>query len=509
MGMPAKFLKKKIDILEGIDDVRDRHTEPDSIFLDAADFLRKYLKLDYVGIFAKHPYENYFSEKAGSFSGKIRNRDFIDEIQIWKKAGREKAGTLHMFHYPIILNNELLGNITAGKTGSYPDAETVKLIETAESQLDSAIIQSYRMNKLENREKELNTIYKIDRIRDRHYTFEKMLSKVITEVKMLVQSDASFIMLYDKRAEDLKLTDYTDKRKFRGSVIESTLDAGRKILHRGTLQNNLAVKDMVYMGIPLIMQDEIIGVLGCVNFSGAGFNKLQSSFLKAIASQTDTAIFESIEKKRLKEVLGRSVDPKVMQRLLENAETDFLRGERMLISVLYADIRGSTSLAEETEPELLVSFINDYLESMTQAIFTNHGTVDKYVGDEVMALFGAPFRQDDHALRAVKTGLEMQNRYEQLVKEWTKAKGIKPTALGVGIATGELIAGEMGGASRTDYTVIGRTANLGARICSSAKAGEVLICSRTKEMSGVKTDEGIETELKGIGKAVRIYRVLD
>lgn len=513
-GMSVEFLKQKIIVLEGIDAIRDNHTDPDSIFLDSARFLRKQLNLDYAGILAKHSYENTFSEKAGAFSSALKDRTFIDSIEVWGKQGRDTVETgnkkIFLYHLPIIMDNILLGNIIAGRIGKPIDTRTEELIKTAESQLDSAVIQSYRMNNLSNREKELNTIYKIDRIRDKHYSFEKMLRKVIQEVKSLVQSDASFIMLYDKKISGLQLTDFTDRTRFNDEIKNITLEAGAKILQKGRMSTNLRIRGLSFMGIPLIMQDEIIGVLGCVNFSGAVFNKIQSAFLKAIASQTDTAIFESMEKRKLKQVLGRAVDPKVMKRILENAETGFLKGERMLISVLYADIRGSTRLAESTDPEMLVSFINDYLETMTGIIFSNEGTVDKYVGDEVMALFGAPFRQDDHALRAVKTGLEMQKAYSELVEKWISEQGIMKTALGVGIATGELIAGEMGGSRRTDYTVIGRTANLGARICTFAKAGEVLICSRTGDMaSEAVVDKELETEFKGIGKSVKIYNVVD
>jgi adenylate cyclase len=222
----------------------------------------------------------------------------------------------------------------------------------------------------------------------------------------------------------------------------------------------------------------------------------------------DTAIFESLERVRLRQVLGRSVDPRVMQRLLANPDVGFLKGERLKLSVLYADIRGSTSLAERTEPELLVGFINAYLSRMTEVILANEGTLDKFVGDEVMALFGAPFHQPDHALRAVRVGLKMQTAHQEVMESW-RAQGVDAAPIGIGIASGEMTVGEMGSAQRSDYTVIGRPANLGARICSAAKAGQVLISQATYDMVAGQVEAAPVTglDLKGIGNDVTVYHV--
>jgi adenylate cyclase len=261
--------------------------------------------------------------------------------------------------------------------------------------------------------------------------------------------------------------------------------------------------------IPLILNDEIIGILGVVNRYGPrGFGNEDRSLLHAIGSQMDTAIFESMERRRLRRVLGRSVDPRVMARLLDNPDVDFLEGERMVLSVLYADIRDSTTLAEYTDPELLVSFINDYLGRMTDVILAHEGTLDKFVGDEVMALFSAPFPQTDHALRAVRVGLEMQTVHQDVLKTW-QARGLAEAPIGVGIATGELTVGEMGCARRTDYTVIGRAANLGSRICGAAQAGQVLISQATYDLIAdqVKATPITGLRLKGVDHPVTAYHV--
>jgi adenylate cyclase len=197
-----------------------------------------------------------------------------------------------------------------------------------------------------------------------------------------------------------------------------------------------------------------------------------------------------------------------MERILSNPGIDFLEGERKFLTVLYADIRGSTNLAEKTPPEQLVRFINMYLSEMTNVILEYKGTLDKFVGDEVMALFGAPFSQEDHALRAVRTGLAMQEAHEKILEEWTAEGGIM-APIGVGIATGDAIVGEMGSAQRSDYTAIGRCANLGARICSAAQGGQVLISPSTYELvkDYVIAEPIHGMSFKGVGDLMTVYEI--
>jgi adenylate cyclase len=335
---------------------------------------------------------------------------------------------------------------------------------------------------------------------------------VLGELRAAIQAEMGFIMLYNRTKHRLELRTSTHDDLFCSAPYGDIVDRlASEALRQARLvcQNDLGDGLRSVMCIPLILHDEIIGVLGVANRVGPrGFDAEDRRLLGVIASQMDTAIFESLERVRLRQVLGRSVDQRVMQRLLANREVDFLKGERTVLSVLYADIRGSTSLAERTEPELLVGFINAYLSRMTEVILSYEGTLDKFVGDEVMALFGAPFPQPDHALRAVRVGLEMQKAHQAVMETWW-AQGVEAAPIGIGIASGELIVGEMGSSQRSDYTVIGRAANLGARICAVAKAGQVLISQATFDMiSGqVEATPISGLELKGVGQGITVYHV--
>lgn len=442
----------------------------------------------------------------------------LRHVAIWHSddavlRGSELPQGLEVAAVPIIMGeNKPLGAMLLIRIQHPFRDEDIVVLETAEDHIDSAIIQGYQHIELAQRNKELETIYRIDHIRDNKGSFDEMLNTVIHELQGAVDAEMGYVMLYDAKGERLQMRASTHRDLYRVSTYSNIIEQyAREALQTSQLvcHNDLGENIRSVMCLPLILNDKIIGVLGVVNhYSQRGFSGQDRRLLAAIGSQMDTAIFESMEKRHLRQVLGRSVDPNVMERLLASGENDFLKGERRVLSVLYADIRGSTSLAENTEPELLVEFINAYLAAMTESVLRHHGTLDKFVGDEVMALFGAPVPEADHAMLAVRVGLDMQRRHRDVMAYW-RGRGVDSAPIGVGIATGELIVGEMGSKYRTDYTVIGRAANLGARICSAAQAGQVLICPTTYEM----IQERIEAEpvdglqFKGVAGRMTVYSV--
>jgi len=419
---------------------------------------------------------------------------------------------LQLAAVPVIMEEERLGALLLARSKTPFSSSDVELLEIAESQIDSAVIQGYAYYDLQQRNKELETVYRIDRIRDRHLPFDEMLNQVLQELRTVIQAEMGFVMLYNKTGRRLELRAATNDDLFRVSSHYEVVDRiANEALQQAEVvcHNDLGDVLRSLLCIPLILNHEIIGVLGVVNRYGPrGFRGEDRRMLSAIGSQMDTAIFESLERRRLRQVLGRSVDPRVMERLLANPDVDFLEGERAVLSVLYADIRGSTTLAEHTDPELLVEFINDYLGRMTEVVLSHEGTLDKFVGDEVMALFSAPFPQPDHALRAVRVGLEMQATHQLVVQGWL-ARGFQAAPIGVGIATGELTVGEMGCSHRTNYTVIGRAANLGSRICGVAQAGQVLISQATYDLIAGQVEATPITglRLKGVDRDVTAYHV--
>jgi adenylate cyclase len=192
--------------------------------------------------------------------------------------------------------------------------------------------------------------------------------------------------------------------------------------------------------------------------------------------------------------------------LLSTSDRDLLKGERAITTTLFSDIRGFTYVSEGLEPELLVRMLNEHLSTMTEIVLSHEGLVDKFVGDCVMALYNAPERQPDHALRAVKTALAMMAAHQQLMQHWAPHL----PAIGIGIATGETIVGNFGSTQRNEYTAISRHVNLASRLCGIAEADQILISAATYDL----VKEAIEArplpslKLKGIPEAVKAYQVL-
>jgi adenylate cyclase len=177
---------------------------------------------------------------------------------------------------------------------------------------------------------------------------------------------------------------------------------------------------------------------------------------------------EGAEKRVVKKLFGRYVSKDVYQQLLSNPELAELGGKRREMTVLFSDIRGFTSVTEKGDPEALVAQLNEYFSRMVAVVFRHHGTVDKFVGDMVMALFGAPLDDADHGEHAVAAAVEMVTELADLNRKWA-AEGGAQLDIGVGVNSGEMIAGNIGSSSIMSYTVIGDNVNLGSRLESLNK----------------------------------------
>ena len=177
----------------------------------------------------------------------------------------------------------------------------------------------------------------------------------------------------------------------------------------------------------------------------------------------DNYIREQKERIRLRATFSKYVSSDVVEELLEDREGLALGGKRRHITVLFSDIRGFTSISEQIGPEQVVLLLSDYFGQVTHIVFKHGGTIDKFIGDAVFAIFGAPKSHGDDALRAVKTGLEMIELVESLGPKWTKIIG-RPLKVGVGINSGDAVVGSIGSELRSEFTAIGDTVNLGSRL---------------------------------------------
>ena len=174
-----------------------------------------------------------------------------------------------------------------------------------------------------------------------------------------------------------------------------------------------------------------------------------------------------VERDKVRDLLGRNVSPEVAAELLRRPAA--LGGEERDATILFTDIRGFTSLGESAQPSELLELLNAYFTELTRVIEDHGGVVDKYIGDAVMAVFGAPVVDSDHAAHAVKCARAI-GRVMRAYNESRLQNNLPPLETGIGIATGTVVAGLMGSVSRNNYTVIGDTVNLAARLQDETKS---------------------------------------
>jgi adenylate cyclase len=218
------------------------------------------------------------------------------------------------------------------------------------------------------------------------------------------------------------------------------------------------------------------------------------------------------EKRQIKTAFSQYVEPTIINEILKDPSKLKLGGEKKELTIFFSDIKNFTTISEVLKPEILVTLLNEYFTEMANIILKNKGVVDKYIGDSIMVIWGAPLELENHAFFACKTALEMKNRLTELRKQW-KTKNLPELEMRIGINTGKVVVGNMGSDKRFDYTVMGDPVNLASRLEGLNKeyGTEIIISRFTYEK--VKNDflcRPLGTvQVKGKKEPVEIYELVD
>ncbi len=221
-------------------------------------------------------------------------------------------------------------------------------------------------------------------------------------------------------------------------------------------------------------------------------------------------LFESRRRERLKEMFGQYVPSKHIDEMLTSNSEFGLRGDDREMSVLFADIRGFTTISEGLTAKQLVELLNTYFTPMTEIIFNNTGTIDKYVGDLIMAFWGAPLKDESHAYHAIESAVSMQDKLKDLAAEH-KDKSWPDIKLGIGINSGTMSVGDMGSQYRRNYTVLGDNVNLASRVESLSKfyGASIMVTEYTQRGQSKFIFRKLDrVRVKGKSKGIEIYEVL-
>lgn len=508
---------RELEAIRRIDELRDAAKDEGTLLGGFSALIGEYLSASLCLIFIEDPREaelllRGITDRYALLPEQLADiRLSIDALKEKRTLSSTNVADLQIIAMPLQIQGDRLGVVVVGREQEFDD-NAIRMLEVLAAQMDSALVHSRAVRQLHQRNRELEAIYEIDRIRDTESDFNALLDRVLQVLCRAVSAEIGYLVLYNAQNESqlerkvstrndlLASPDYLNVIQ---SVSRHALDTGETILERF---DNGPVRSVI--AVPLILDDRVIGVFGAIN-SVDGFDDEDKGLLRAITSQVDTAIFERLEHRRLRKVLRRSVDPKVIDHLLAHTDEDILAGERVVLSVLFADLRGSTEWAERIKPEELVSSLNLFLATMTRVIFNYGGTLDKFVGDEIIALFGSPLPMDDHAFHAAEAALKMQELHAEIRAD-LQSQGKELPPMGVAISSGEVIAGEFGPPARTDFTAMGRTMNLGSRLCGATESDKVYITGTTRHMLGERAvvRELAPVKLKGIGDMVETFELL-
>ena len=332
---------------------------------------------------------------------------------------------------------------------------------------------------------------------------------------------------------DLRVTPFSSSYpgiEIHATVIDNILH--RNFLFHSTTTRFIDICSIVFLGLligfliprlsPISGMLAAFGIVGaCVAANFLIFFKfnvwlnLVFPFITMILIYLGITIYhyfqEEREKRKIRGAFQYYLNASVINEMLKNPAKLKLGGDKKDLSVMFSDIRGFTTISEKLPPQELVSLLNEYLTAMTNQVFKYDGLLDKYIGDAIMAVFGAPLAQPDHARRACLTALDMMKELRTLQTKW-KAEGRPEINIGIGINTGDMVVGNMGSDMRFDYTVMGDMVNLASRLEGTNKeyGTHIILSEFTYEV--VKNDmccrELDFVRVKGKVKPVRIYELL-
>jgi len=270
------------------------------------------------------------------------------------------------------------------------------------------------------------------------------------------------------------------------------------------------------LAVPLIYQGEVTGVLTIGHKkSGHFFTREDIDLLDTLADEAAVAIENARLAEQMKKEetvrtnLSRYLSPQIVDQIVKNDVEVNLGGDKKVVTVLFSDIRNFTTITESRKPDELVQQLNEYFTEMAGIIFEHGGSLDKYIGDAIVAVFGSLIDLENSAQNAAQAALKMMQRLPELNERWLEKYGLK-MQFGIGLSTGEVFLGNIGSPERMEFTVIGDTVNVASRFSGLAKPGQILMTRETVRAfgPGLKCNALPATEVKGKISKVAVFELI-
>ncbi|MBI1967941.1 MAG: FHA domain-containing protein [Gemmatimonadetes bacterium] len=382
----------------------------------------------------------------------------------------------------------------------------------------------------ERREKKLSLLLEISKELSKQQELDRLLDKVVDFTFQIMSVDRVSILLLDDKTKELvprvsrsRTGDASAAKHVPQSIARKAVEDRVAILSdNAAADDRFKGKSILIQSVrsamctPLMGTDQkVLGILYVDNQTAIhSFADEDLEFLIAFGGLTAVAIENSQLSERIRRealVLSnfqRYFAPNLASQIAQQEGAVELGGAKRPVVIFFSDIRGFTPMSETMNPDEIAGLLTDYFTEMVDIVFEHSGTLDKFMGDAIMALWGAPIAHEDDADRAMQCALDQLETLEQMNAKW-KAQGRQAVAIGVGINFGEVFAGNIGSNRRLEYTVIGDAVNTASRLCSSAGPNEILISEPFyKALKNPPKVEALEpVQVKGKAKKVPVYRV--
>lgn len=375
----------------------------------------------------------------------------------------------------------------------------------------------------------LRIAYELSRAVGNELDLDRLLHKILDKAFEMLAADRGVILLVNDGGE---LVPRVAKQRHGGAldeIIISNSIVSEVVQNKQAVLSSDATVDSRFSGahsiimqgirstmsVPLLHGNDLLGIMHLDSqIATNAFDEKDLLIFTGIAQQAATAIQNArlaakIEwEARTRAQFQRFFSPGMVQQMVEGKLKLDGVGESREVTVMFADIRGFTAMTEHADAHDIVKLLNDYFEVMVEVIFRYDGTLDKYVGDEIMALFGVPVAQEDACIAAVECAVEMMLTLERFNAQRVQ-EGKPPIQIGIGMNTGVCVYGALGSSKTLQYTVIGDTVNTASRLCSVAKAGEVIISEATfrQAQHHIEAQPLPNVRVKGKEQELSIYRV--
>jgi adenylate cyclase len=385
----------------------------------------------------------------------------------------------------------------------------------------------------ERRARAMGLLLDISKELSRHQDVDKLLQRVVDITFQVMDVDRVSILMVEPTSKELiprvSHTRLGDLAAGGGSRHVPRSIAQRAVDERLAILTDNAATDERFKGKSIVMQSvrsamcaplmgrggSVLGIIYVDNLTATNsFSDEDLDFLIAFSGIAAIAIENSSLTDRLRReavVLSnfqRYFAPNLAQQIASQEGEVQLGGAKRPVVIFFSDIRGFTSMSETMVPDDIARLLTEYFTEMVEIVFKHGGTLDKFMGDAIMALWGAPIAHEDDADRAMQAALEMQELLTELNRKWA-SEGRQQVNIGIGINFGEVFAGNIGSQQRLEYTVIGDAVNVASRLCSKAMGGDIMVSEPlVRVLKAPPPLEALEPiELKGKAKAVPVYRV--